>query len=146
MQPTPPCLAPTCWWQRQASGLLLRWELQLGTQSVGFIYLFFPPSYVALWDSKTPHKPAGVSLCLETSPLSQLPPQDGSPSLILLSLLLSFIFCHTSFWIQWAAFLVTWCPPPVFRSCFVEFAQCSNGLSMNLWGIKWSPHSISRPS
>ena len=32
-------------------------------------YLFFPPGYVALWDSKISHRPAGesVSWCLETS-------------------------------------------------------------------------------
>ena len=30
-------------------------------------------------------------------------------------------------------FLGTWCPPPAFRSCFVEFAQRSNDLSMTLW-------------
>ena len=30
MQPTPPCSAPTCWWQTGASGLLFHWELQLG--------------------------------------------------------------------------------------------------------------------
>ena len=40
MQPTPPCSAPACWWQMQASGILLCWELPLGTQSVGFIYFF----------------------------------------------------------------------------------------------------------
>ena len=42
-----------------------------------------------------PHRPAGerVSWCLETSPLSQLPPWDRSPSLTLMSLFLSFIFC-----------------------------------------------------
>ena len=50
-----------------------------------------------------------------------------------LSLFLSFIFCPTSFWREWAAFLGTWCPPPVFRSCFVEVAQQSNDLLMNLW-------------
>ena len=114
---------------------------------MGFIYLFFPPGYVALWDSKTPHWPTGerVSLCLETS-LSWFPPQDGSPSLTLLSLFLSFIFSPTSFWRQWAAFLGVWCPLPAFRSCFVEFAQCSNDLSINLWGRKWSPCSIPQPS
>ena len=41
MQPMPPCWAPACWWQKRVSGLLLCWELQLGMQSVGFIYLFF---------------------------------------------------------------------------------------------------------
>ena len=37
---------------------------------MGFNYLFiFPPGYVALWDSKTHHRPAGESVCwcLETS-------------------------------------------------------------------------------
>ena len=78
--------------------------------------------------------------------LSQLPPRDGSPSLTLLSLFLSFIFCPTSFRRQWAAFLGAWCPPPVFRSCFVEFVQRSNDLSMNLWGRKWSPRPVPLPS
>ena len=35
----------------------------------------------------------------------RLPSPDGSPSLPLLSLFLSFIFCPTSFRRQWAAFL-----------------------------------------
>ena len=56
--------------------------------------------------------------------------QDGSLSLTLLSLFLSFIFCPTSFWREWAAFLGAWCPLPAFRSCFVEVAQHSNDL---LW-------------
>ena len=111
-------------------------------------YLFFPPSYFALWDSKTPHRPAGerVSWCLETSPPSQLPLRDGSPSLTLLFLFLSFIFCPISFWREWAAFMAAWCPLPVFRSCFVAVAQHSNDLLMNLWGRKWPPHPIPPPS
>ena len=86
---------------------------------------------------KLPHRPASerVSWCLETS-LLRLPPRDGSPSLTLLSLFLSFIFCPTSFLRQWAAFLVVWWPLPAFISCFVEFAQCSNVLLMNLGGEK----------
>ena len=39
-----------------------------------------------------------------------------------------------------------WCPPPAFRSCFVEVGQHSNDLLMNLWGRKWSPHSVPLPS
>ena len=136
MQPVPPSSAPLAGGM-QASGLLLRWELQLGTYSVGFIYLFIPPGYVALWESKAPHRPAGerVSWCLETS-LSRLPPRDWSPSLTLLSLFLSFIFCPTFFWRQWAAFLGAWCPLLAFRSCFVEFAQHANDLSMNVFAEK----------
>ena len=113
-----------------------------------FVCLFvFPPGYVALWDSKPPHRPASerVSCCLETSP-SRLLPQDGSPSLTLLSLSLSFIFCPNSFWREWGVFLGAQCPLPSFRSCFVEVAQHSNYLLMNLWGRKWSPSPIPLPS
>jgi len=35
------------------------------------------------------------------------------------------------------AFLGAWCPLPAFRSCFVEFAQRSNILSMNFLERKW---------
>ena len=125
MQCMPPCTAPIRWWQTRASRLLLHWELWLGAYYVGF----FPSSYVALWDSQTPHRPASerVPCCLETSP-SCLPPQDRSSSLTLLSLFLCFIFCPTSFWREWAAFLGAWGPPPAFRSCFLEVAQHSNDL------------------
>ena len=61
-------------------------------------------------------------------------------------LMFPVIFCPTSFWRQWAAFPGAWCPLLVIKSCFVEFAQRSNDLSMNLWGRKWSPHPIPTPS
>ena len=63
------------------------------------VVVFFPPGYVALWDSKTPHRPTGerVSRYLETSPPSRLPSWDGSPSLTLLPLFLSFIVVLPSF-------------------------------------------------
>ena len=38
-------------------------------------------------------------------PLLRLPSREGSPSLALLSLFLSFIICPTSFRRQWVAFL-----------------------------------------
>ena len=66
---------PPPWWGTWASGLLLRWQLQLGMYSVGFF--FFSPGYVALWDSKTPHRPVEGFPIVETSPPSQLPPQDA---------------------------------------------------------------------
>ena len=59
-----------------------------------------------------------VSYTSETSPPSRLPPQDGSLSLTLLCLLLSFIFCPTSFQREWAVFRDAWSPLPAFRSFF----------------------------
>ena len=74
MQPMPPCPAPTYWCWTLVSGLLLCWQLWLGTYSVRFF--FFSPSYVALWDSKTPHRLTceRVSYCVETSPPLELFP------------------------------------------------------------------------
>ena len=96
MQPAPPCPAPACRWWTWVSRLLLHWELRLGAYSVGLFVCFFPPSYVALWDSKTPHRPTSerVSCCLETSPPSRLPPKDRSPSLILVSPLVFYILSY----------------------------------------------------
>ena len=104
----------------------------------GLSFFFFSPGYTSLWDSKTPYRPASerVSWYLETSPPSRFHPQDGSPSLTLLSLFLCFIFSPASFPREWAAFLGAWCPPPAFRSCSVEVAQHSNDLLLNLWGRK----------
>ena len=128
--------SPLRWWRMRASGLLLRWQLRLGGGGGGFFssLLCYP------WDSKTPHRPAceRVSYCLETSPSWQ-PPWNRSPSLTLLFLFLSSIFCPTSFRREWAAFQGAWCPLPAFGSCFVEVAQHSNDFLMNLWGRKWSP-------
>ena len=146
MQGTPPCSAPACWWQMLVSGLCLCWELQSGTESVHFIYLFFPPIMLPSEISKHPRDLLVRGFPGAWKPLSRLPPWDRSPSLNPLSLFLSFIFCPTSFQRQWAAFLCAWCPLPVFRSSLVEFAQSSNDLLMNLWGRKWSPHPIPPPS
>ena len=90
MQPAPSCSAPTCCWWMQASELLL---LGIVVRHIICGFFFFLPIYVALWDSKIPHRPASerVSWCLETSPPSQLPPQVRSLSLTLLSLFLSFM-------------------------------------------------------
>ena len=39
MQPESPCSVPTHWWQKQVSGLLLCWKLQLGI-FCGFFFFF----------------------------------------------------------------------------------------------------------
>ena len=138
--------SPARWCWTQASGLLLCWQLWLGVYSAGFFFVCFSPSYVALWDSKTPtNLPVmRISYCVETSP-SRLPPQDGSPFLTLLSLF--FVFHILSYLLLkitgcLSGRLVSWC----IRSCFVEVVQHSNNLLMNLWGRKWSPHPIPLPS
>ena len=38
MKPVPPCPAPAHWWWTRAYGLLLLWELWLGTYSAGFLF------------------------------------------------------------------------------------------------------------
>ena len=111
------------------------------------VYLFFLPVRLPskIW-KLPPDPPVRGFPCVWKLPLLGLPSWDGSPSLALLSLFLSFIFCPASFWRQWSAFLGAWCPLLAIRSCFVKFAQCSNVLSMNLWGRKWSPRPIPPPS
>ena len=141
MQPTPPCPAPACWWWRPASGLLLCWELQFGAYSVVFFFFFFSsPGYVVLWDSKTPHRPSGerVSCYLETSPLWWLPPQDGSLSLTLLPLFLSFIFCPTSFQREWVAF---WVPGVLHQHSEVVLWK-SFSIQMIFWWICWGESGL----
>ena len=73
------------------------WATSLLGVAVRCIFCGFPPpSYAALWDSKTPQRPASerVSWCSETSPPSRLPPRDRCPSRTLLSLFLSLILSY----------------------------------------------------
>ena len=113
-QPTLPCPTHTCWSRMRVSVSLCRWYLQLGTYSVGFFFFFSPPRLLPS-ESKAPHRHVceRVSYCVQSS--LRLPPQDGSPSLNLLSLFSFSILCPTSFWRDWAAFLGVWCPPPAYR-------------------------------
>ena len=148
MQPAPPCPAPTCWWQKRASGLLLHLCLYLVRWKFCVVCLFVFPFQVML-PSVNPKIPIDTPVrefpTVWTSP-SWLPSQEGSHSPNLLSLFLSFIFCPTSFWRDWAAFLGAWCFLPVSRRLFVEVSQHSNELLMNLWRTKCSPHPIPPPS
>ena len=144
----PPCPATAHWWQTQVPGLLLPWDLWLGTYSVGYLLIFKNFSQLCCpLQFQIPHRPADekASCCLETS--SFMTPSPGWVSVPnCLSLFLSFMFCTTSFWREWADFLGAWCLLPAFRNCFVEVAQHSNDLLMNLWRRKWSPCHITLPS
>ena len=99
MQPAPPCPAPACWWQTQVPGLLLPWDLWLGTYSVGYLLIFKNFSQLCCpLQFQIPHRPADerASCCLETS--SFMTPSPGWVSVPnCLSLFLSFMFCTTSF-------------------------------------------------
>ena len=79
----------------QASVLLLHWKLPLGTQSVGFNYLFiFPPGYIALCCSKAHHR-LTVSWCLETSLFLKTPfPGWISVPTSFVSLFIFYIFSY----------------------------------------------------
>ena len=134
MPPTPLCSAPTCFCPTADVSVWGTFLLGAAFRHVicGF-YLFFLlvrlPSEIQKFPLDPPVRgfPGVWKL-----PLLGLPSWDKSLSLTLLSLFLSFIFCPTSFWRKWASFLGTWCPLLVIRSCFVEFAQRSNVLLMNL--------------
>ena len=103
-------------------------------------YLFFLPVRLPSETQKLPPDlPVRGFPGVWKLPLLWLPSRDRSPSLALLSLFLSFIFCPTSFRRWWSAFLGSWCPLLAVRGCFVKFTQRSNVLSMNLQGRKWSP-------
>ena len=102
------------------------------------------PDYVALWDSKNPQQICLWEHFLLFGNFSYIMfPSPGEVFIPkFLSFFLSFIFCPTSFWRELAAFLGIQCPPPAFRSGFVEVAQHSNDLLMNFGGRKWSPCPI----
>ena len=147
MPPTPPCSAPARWWQMRTSGLLLCWELQLGTYSVGFF--FSSQLCCPLRFQNSPQTRRWECFLVFGNISSFKTPSPGwSPSLTLLSLFLSFIFCPTSFWREWTAFL----------GAQVSFASvqklfCGSCLAfkwsfdlLNLWGRKWSPCPIPLPS
>ena len=69
-------------------------------------YLFFLPVRLPSKIQKLPPDPPVRGFPgVWKFPLLRLPSQDGSLSLALLCLFLSFIFCPTSFRRQWAAFL-----------------------------------------
>ena len=114
MQPVPPCSARTCCCRMQALGVPVR-RVICGFYL--FMYLFFLRVMLSSEIPKLPTDPPvrvfpGVWKLLPF--LDSLPGMDLWP-LPLLSLFLSFIFCPTSFWRQWAAFLGAWCPLPAFR-------------------------------
>ena len=126
MPPTPLCSAPTCWWRMWASGGTFLLGVAFRHVICGF-YLFFLPVRLPSEIQKLPPDPPMRGFPgVWKLPLLWLPSRDGSPSLALLSLFLSFIFCHTSFWRWWSAFLGAWSHLLAIRSCFVNFAQCSN--------------------
>ena len=150
MQSVPPCPAPTHWWQMQVSGLLLHWQLWLDAYSVGlfsffsfyFFWLCYPLRFqnspqTCLWE--------GFLLCGNFSSFTTPSPGRASTPKCFVSVFVFYILSNLlSKRISW--FLGAWCPPPTFRSCFVEIAQHSNDLLMNFWERNLSPHPIPPPS
>ena len=57
-----------------------------------------------------------------------------------------FIFCPTSFWGDWLAFLEVWGLLPAFRRCSVWVVSCAHVFLIHLWGGRWSPRLPPLPS
>ena len=148
----PPCPVPTHWWQMREPGLLLCWELWLGRYSGVFFFVclfcFFLLVIFPLGDSITPDRSAchRVSYYVENFPPSWFTPQDESPSLNLLFLILSFIFCPTSFRREWVAFLGAWFPLLCSEVVLWKLLNIQIIFLMNFLGRNWSPHLIPSPS
>ena len=102
------------------------------------IFLFFPTWLCCPQIPKLPTDPPMRGFPTVWKPPSRLPPQDGSLSLTLFSL---FVFYILSFLILKRMCALSGCltPSGAFRSCFVEVAQHSNDLLMNLWGESGLP-------
>ena len=98
----------------------------------GFYLFFLPVRLPSEFRKFPPDLPVQRFPGVWKLPLLRLPSQYGSPSLAFLSLFLCFIFCPTSFWRRCATLLGTCYPLLAIRSCFVEFAQRSNVLLLNL--------------
>ena len=103
---------------------------------------FFSPGYVALWDSKVPHRHAceRVSYCVETSPPSWLPPQDVSiPKsfvFVFIFYILSYILserlgCHSVCLMSSTSIQKLFCEScSTFKWSFDESGRGESGLSI----------------
>ena len=92
--------------------------------------VWFQCRYGGFWMSSCQLMFPGVRSFLVFSSFGLKPPASGFLSYSYSSLKTPPSIPH-SFWREWAAFLGAWCPLPVFRRCFVEFAQHSNDLLMS---------------
>ena len=124
MMPPPPLFpAPACWWQTQVSGLLRCWRFWLGAYSVGFFssQLCCP---LRFQNSPQTHLWEGFLLFGNFSYFTT--PSPGWVSIPNSSVSL-FMFYILSYFLskRMACLSGCLCPPPVFRSCFVEVAQHS---------------------
>ena len=138
MQPTPPCPAPACWWWMWASGLLLHWQLWSGACFVLFCFVF-SSIYVAIWDFKTPYRPA----CERFPTVWKLLLHDSLPRMglcpwlfcvsfcLLYFVLLPFIENGLSFWM-----------PGVFCQHSEVFLWKLLSIQMNFSWICWGESGI----
>ena len=92
-------------------------------------YLFFPPGYVVLWDSKTPHRPAGerVYWCLETSSLT-------TPSLGQVSIPNSFVSLFIFYILSYLLLKTMGC----LSGCLVSSASIQKLFCSICSAFKWS--------
>ena len=145
MPPMPVHPGPAHRRQTQACELLLLGNCHW-TPILWWFFFFF--GYAALWDSKAPHWPhlwEGFLLCGNFSTF--MTPSPGCVSVLksFVSLLV-FIFCPTSFWRDWFAFLGIWGSSAGVQKLFCRTCSTCRWLLMYLLGRKWSPSLIPPPS
>ena len=128
----------------QAAGLLLHWQLWLGTYSVLFFCFFFQLCRLLRFqNSPQTCLLEGFLLCGNFSFTTPSAGQISVPNSSV-SLLVFYIF---SFLLSKRMGCLSVCLlSSTSRSCFAEVAQHSDGLLMNLLGRKWFPCPIPPPS
>ena len=150
MQPTPPCPAPTGWWQMWASVLLLYWQLWLGMYSVLFCFSSFL-FFLFCWPLRFQNSPQtclckGFLLCGNFSSFTTSSPGWVSipNSFVIICVFYILPYLLSKRMVCLSEFLVS--SASVQKVFFVEVVAHSNHLLMNLSGRKWSPCPISLPS
>ena len=125
-------------------GLLFCWELWLGPYSVDFFFslpvMLLPEIPKFPTDPPVRGFPSTWELLLHES----LPRRVSIPNTFV-SLFFFYILSYLLFK-KMGCLYGAWCPLPAFKSCFVDVAQHSDDLLMNLWGRKWAPNPIPLPS
>ena len=113
-----------------------------------FFFFFFSPSYISPWrfhNSRQICLSEGFLLCGNFSSfMIHSPGWVSIPKSVVSDFV--FIFCPTSFWREWVAFLGAWFPLLCSEVVLWKLLNIQIIFLMNFLGRNWSPHPIPSPS